>query len=215
MEINKYNEGKIYKITSLQSDKIYIGSTIQTLFKRLQSHKVDYEQYLKGNKKYCSTSSELLKLDNYKIELIENIKCENKKELHDKEKEYILKFKDICLNKFIPTRTDEEYYQDNKEEIIKKVKEYRLNNLDKIRETKKKYAIKNKEKIKIQKQQYSLEHKDKLNEYQKEYYEANKEKIKEKYKEKIICKCGVEYIKLCIRRHEKSKHHINYILSLS
>jgi hypothetical protein len=212
MTENKYHEGKIYKITSSQTDKIYIGSTTKTLYQRLRGHKLQYKHYLNGGKKYGMTSFELIKLDDYKIELVENVKCENKKELLDKEKEYILKFKDICLNKFIPTRTIKEYYQDNKEEICNRVNEYRLNNLDTIKEKKKKWAVKNKDKLKIKKQKYSLEHKDDNKKRCKEWYEENKEKIKEKQKEKIICKCGGEFRKSDIRRHEKTKLHINFLL---
>jgi hypothetical protein len=40
MSIDKrYKDGKIYKIVSDKTDMVYIGSTIQTLIKRLCRHK--------------------------------------------------------------------------------------------------------------------------------------------------------------------------------
>ena len=41
--MNKYQNGKIYKITSKQTDDVYIGSTIQELNKRLIHHKAKYK----------------------------------------------------------------------------------------------------------------------------------------------------------------------------
>jgi len=63
-------------------------------------------------------------------------------------------------------------------------------------------------------------------EYNKEYYEQNKEQIKEYYKEyykkykeenneqinmKITCCCGSIYTKRCLKQHELTKKHINFI----
>ena len=38
-------EGKIYKIISINTDKIYIGSTTKSLYERLQGHKRNYKRY--------------------------------------------------------------------------------------------------------------------------------------------------------------------------
>ena len=37
-----YNLGKIYKLISNQTDKIYVGSTAQTLSKRFMNHKKSF-----------------------------------------------------------------------------------------------------------------------------------------------------------------------------
>ena len=40
--------GRIYKITSPNTDKVYVGSTTGTLEKRFRVHKVRYKMFLKG-----------------------------------------------------------------------------------------------------------------------------------------------------------------------
>ena len=47
-----YSNGKIYKITSNQTDKIYIGSTILSLEKRLVGHKTECKSYFLNNQHY-------------------------------------------------------------------------------------------------------------------------------------------------------------------
>lgn len=41
-------------------------------------------------------------IDDIKIELIENLKCENKSEMESREGEYIIKYKSEILNEKIP-----------------------------------------------------------------------------------------------------------------
>lgn len=74
----KYDNGKIYKINSKHSDKVYIGSTYHKLNWRFSVHKSNH-------KKYNCSVSELFKLGDCKIELIENYPCKNRKELEIRE----------------------------------------------------------------------------------------------------------------------------------
>jgi len=80
-----YSQGKIYKLVSNQTDKIYIGSTCQRLLsKRLGSHRSHYKMWLAGN--YCNTRSfEILKFNDSQIVLIENFPCQDKYELEARE----------------------------------------------------------------------------------------------------------------------------------
>ena len=48
-EINKYNSSLIYTIRSHQTNKYYIGSTTQSLSRRLSEHIRDYKQHLSNN----------------------------------------------------------------------------------------------------------------------------------------------------------------------
>jgi hypothetical protein len=173
-----YKNSKIYKLVSLQTDKIYIGSTTQPLYKRFGLHKNA------GNK--CM-SKELIKYDDCKIILIENFECNNKEELCKRERYYIDLYKDIIINKTIPTRTIKEYRQDNKEKINEQTKKYIEDNKEKIKEYnkeyKKKYSQDNKEKIKEKLKEYYKNNKETLKEYKKQYYENNKENRKEYQKE--------------------------------
>jgi hypothetical protein len=89
-----FKNGKIYKITS--GDKVYIGSTVQTLEKRFEQHKHDCEQYNLGKSKYY-TSFEVINLGNAKITKIEDYKCNTIDDLQKREAEIIKSSE--CVNK--------------------------------------------------------------------------------------------------------------------
>ena len=66
------DQAKIYKIVDNTNDNIYIGSTCKTLQRRLSKHKSDYKRFLKGLRRNI-TSFDILKNNNYKIELLEDV----------------------------------------------------------------------------------------------------------------------------------------------
>jgi len=82
--------------------------------------------------------------------LIEDFSCKRSEELHARERYWIENTE--CVNKNIPTRTDKEYYQDNKEIYFKKyyeehkekIKQYREEHKEKRKECKKQYNLKKK-----------------------------------------------------------------------
>jgi hypothetical protein len=174
-----YKNGKIYKITDIAYTKMYIGSTCQSLSKRLSKHKSDYKLW-KDGKKNKVTSFDLFDefgIENCKIELIENYECNCKDELQKKEGEHIKN--NDCVNKYIPCRTQKEYREANKDKIKDNKKKYYIDNKDKILEYKKEYKQLNKEKISEYKKEYQQANKEKISEYKKKYREANKDKILE------------------------------------
>jgi len=182
METNKYNHSKIYKIISSKTDLIYIGSTTKTLAQRLASHKYDYKKNKNDDKKYLS-SFKLLELEDYEILLLESINCNNKDELRAKEREWIEKLKNECVNLRIPTRTTKEWREDNRERYILANKEYREKNYDRIRNR------------------------------EIEYASANKEHRQAKAKEKITCICGDIIRISDKARHERSIKHQTFLKS--
>ncbi len=93
--MNPYINGKIYAIMSNQTDKIYIGSTIQPLYKRFGQHK--------GYNSGC-TSREITKYDDTYIQIIRVYPCNSRSDLELMEKYYIEKYKDIVVNKSIAFR---------------------------------------------------------------------------------------------------------------
>lgn len=132
MEDNKYQRGKIYKVISPHTDKIYIGSTTEKyLSQRLTKHKNMYKMFLE-NKHHYTTIYELFKLGDVEIILIESYSCNSKDELHKKERHYIELNKDIIVNKFIPSRKSNEYYQDNKDFLKDRSKKYREKNKEQM-----------------------------------------------------------------------------------
>jgi len=196
-----YQKGKIYKLYSISNEElVYYGSTIETLPSRLSKHIYEYKN------KPCCESKLVIAAGDYKMELIENYPCANKQQLEHKEREYIKANK--CVNKVNPCRTRKEYYQENKEVILNKVKEYRENNKEVIAEKEKKYRENNKEKIAEQRKEYYENNKEKLAETKKEYYENNKEAIAERRREKVTCECGCIIGKRDLARHQKTKKHL-------
>jgi hypothetical protein len=81
-----YSKGKIYKLWSPSTDKVYIGSTIQTLKRRLNTHIWDAE-----NGRSCSGKI-IIAFNDYEMELLENFPCKTKKELNRREGEITLTF---------------------------------------------------------------------------------------------------------------------------
>ena len=114
-----YQNSKIYKIESITGEgEIYIGSTTKKyLSQRMQTHKNDYIQWKKG--KHRKTASydifDLYGVENCKITLLENVECQSKDQLREREGYYIRTLK--CVNKYIAGRNKEE----SKTDYIQKI----------------------------------------------------------------------------------------------
>lgn len=96
-----YTLGKVYKIVCNVSGEIYIGSTTQpTLAMRLATHKQQTNT--------CK-SKQIIARGDYSIILIENFPCNNRDELHSRERHYI--DTNCCINKKKPlTALERETY---------------------------------------------------------------------------------------------------------
>ena len=139
----RYKRGKIYTIRCRYDDSlIYVGSTIDTLAKRIGNHRrtTDY----RATSLYNAVQGDW---DNWYIELYEEHPCNNKQELERREGQVIREI--ATINKNIVGRTPKEYYQDNRDELLERKKEYNQNNREKISETKKKYYQKTNTQMKI------------------------------------------------------------------
>jgi hypothetical protein len=188
-----YAESKIYMIRSFKTDKIYIGSTTKTLKTRLCGHVNAYNIWLKTNTHYVS-SIEILKFDDYYIELIKLCPCNSKKELLKMEGEEI-KLHPNCVNLLIAGRTNKEYCDEFRDVRNEHKREYVNLNREAINKKKREFYEKNKIKInEKRKELYDSEnskayyeiHKDKINKKTIEYYKQHKEELKKKRKEYII-----------------------------
>lgn len=180
---NKFHHSKIYKIISKNTDRVYIGSTTKCLEHRLSNHVSDYKEYKKTyNIKHGTYASMILNFGNYSIELIENICCENKKELEKIEGKW---------QKNTPNRV-------NKNVAGRTLNEYRYDNKGKIKESRQKYYEENKDEIKKCVNQYRENNKD----------EIKKKKSKKDFCE-IWSKTYTHSNK---NQHENSKKHQKYIL---
>lgn len=204
-----YKNGKIYKIECQETNRIYIGSTCQpTIAGRLRGHMQKFRAYQQGKKTYTSSFC-ILETDNYKCLLVCNYPCNTKDELTAKEAEYIRQYKNDdmyeCVNIFIPRRTVQEYYQDNKEKIIGKKKQYYEDNKEKIGEYRKQYTTDNKEKIAEYKKQYRTDNKEKIKGKRQQYRQTDKQKVSH------TCECGGKFKINDKARHERTKKHIKWM----
>ncbi len=120
-----------YKISSANTDKVYVGSTKKDINERLKQHETDYRNF-KDGKYHFVTSFEILECKDYKIELLENKICQNKEERDTVECKYIINTPNT-VNKYLPGRTREQYRQDNKEELNEYNRQYRQDNKEEIR----------------------------------------------------------------------------------
>lgn len=158
-----YQNGKIYKLLSNESDMFYIGSTTQPLYKRLRNHLDDIDR------EHSKTHVDMKKHTNIKIELIELFPCNTKEELTAREGYYIREYKDTLLNIRIDSRTMKQWRIDNRD----KIKEYRLSHKDQAHQqyqnNREKYLAnakirqeQNKEKIALYKREWYLKKKSML-----------------------------------------------------
>ena len=113
---------KIYKLTSEQTPKVYIGSTKLNLNTRFILHKTKF----KNRVKYI-TANEILQYPDCKIELVEDCNCDLI-DLKKKEGDYI-KLLDTC-NKNIAGRDLKQYYKDHVEKYRETNKKFREQNKD-------------------------------------------------------------------------------------
>ena len=208
----KYENGKIYKIESDQTDKVYIGSTTEKLSQRMAKHRCNYKKYNEG--KYCFvTSFDIIKFGDAKIYLIENFPCNSKEELQSRERHYIKTTE--CVNKNQPGRTDKEYREDNKEILKEKKKAYVEANKEAIKQKGSDYYQKHKDIIKDKVKDYRQKNKDIIKEKKRNYYQANKDKINSKNVQRVVCDCGREVAQKSLSVHKTSKLHIDAMAKIN
>ena len=186
-----YTKSKIYKITCNITGLTYYGSTVNPISKRISQHR---NKFKAGNTQ-CSSRQVLVGGD-YDYSLVEEFSCENKDQLHKRERFYIEN--NDCVNKQIPGRTLREYNEQNK---------------DKISANSKKYHEQNKDKISAQRKEHYEQNKDKILAHNKEYFEQNKDNISTQRNTKVTCECGSVVAHGNLSRHKKSKKHQAYLES--
>ena len=102
-----YAQAKIYIIRAPGTDKVYIGSTVQTLNARLRLHVRDQ---LRG---YGCRSRELVTIPGHTIELLEDYPCATVEDLRRREGYHIRENASRVVNKAIAGRTGREYMSEH------------------------------------------------------------------------------------------------------
>ena len=171
---------KIYKIVCNVTKRVYIGSTTHTLEERLARHLKDFHRYAMGADIYLS-SFEIFKLNNYQIELVEDVGDVTAEQLIAIERNYIESTED-CVNIVVPGRTRAEYREARKE---------------KIADLGKAYYQKNKCMINARKAKFVQEHPH-----------AHRAAMKKYASKKVACECGAIVSCAGLAKHRRSNAHI-------
>lgn len=190
--MSDYSQGKIYRLVSTLTDKIYIGSTTDTLRIRLSNHRCHFRRWGNGDTHEYTTAFELIKLDDCQIELIEDHPCRGERELKAREQYWIDKNKSLVVNKnraFVSIET-------RKSEALERSKKWAADHKEERAEYLKKYH-----------EDHLEEHKERC----KSYYQKNKESQLAKQAERIVCLCGKTIARGKISRHERSKYHLSHL----
>ena len=171
-----YSKGKVYSIRCrTDTTLIYIGSTINPLYKRWGDHKS------RGNNIYGKHYNLYLYttirnnggFSNFYIELYESYSCGNKEQLHKREGEVIRLLG--TLNSRIEGRTQKEWCKDNKDYVKEKAKIYYIENKEELLEKEKIYREEHKEELLEKEKIYREEHKEEINQRAKIYRNQHKE----------------------------------------
>jgi hypothetical protein len=131
-----YSLGKVYIIEPVGDhpvQDIYIGSTCQPrLAMRLANHHSKYKRWLLGKTNNVSSFKlfDTYGFENCQIVLIESVNCNSKDELTSREAFHIRNSQ--CVNKYIPLRTNKEYYLDNRNVKLSYQKKYNNDNREVI-----------------------------------------------------------------------------------
>ena len=136
-----YKNGKIYQILHKVNDEVYVGSTTQSLCKRLSSHKLNSKVRDSNIYKLICEIGE----DNIYIELIETYPCNSREELNAREGYYIRERG--TQNQIIAGRTKQQWREENQEKIQTFNKQRYDNKKEHILKVQKQYYESNKEEI--------------------------------------------------------------------
>lgn len=136
MNTTRYSHAKIYKITN-DRGRFYIGSTVNSLTKRLGEHQSRYKKYLSGSGAWTS-SFDVLGGRNIEITLIEEYPCNNKTELARREGTHIRNHPDSC-NKNIAGRTNKEWREENRQHLKTYHRQWSIEKLDHLQTYRRNY----------------------------------------------------------------------------
>ena len=176
-----YSKSVIYKIVCNDTTvtEIYVGSTTD-FTRRKKQHKHSSEA--NSERKVYQSIAKNGGWNNWTMLEIEKFPCADGNESRTRER-YHYELLNASLNSVCPSRTNEEYYEVNKEAICVKQKEYHEANKESRNVKMKEYREVNKEAINVKKKEHREANRKTINAKQNEHREANKESINAKKKE--------------------------------
>jgi len=186
--MSDYSQGKIYKLLCNVTKKIYVGSTTESLTKRLKKHVTPSSKI---------SSNVVLEHGDYEIHLIELFPCDTKKDLLKREQYYINHIDCVNINNAYSTEADHK----------EKKKKYIKDHIDVIREQRKINGKRFFDKKKGEKEQCELC--DNYVSYGKMKRHQAGNRCKKM--DKVQCDhCNIYVTKKHITRHKKSNQCITF-----
>ncbi len=88
-------------------------------------------------------------------------------------------------------------------------RQYRLKNREKINKKQQEYYRNNKEELLKNQKLYNANNRKEINKKQREYYQLHKNEIQKSQRQKITCECGCPSTKSNIAVHRKTAKHKN------
>ena len=179
-KVSDYSKSSIYKLCCNDTaiTDVYVGST--TAFSK--------RKY--GHKSYCNNARgkahnlyvyQFIRAnggwDNWSMILVEDYNATDKRNLELRER-YWLDTLQATLNKQVPTRSRQEWCEENQESLKYSQKKYRDGNRVHLQ----KYRDEHKDDRQEYDKSYREKNKDKINQWQKNYRDEHKEKEKERNK---------------------------------
>jgi hypothetical protein len=224
-----YPNAIIYGIVCNGTNEVYIGSTVQTLERRMNKHRRDATQYNNwvlsgciGKRPRCFCCAiQILDRNNYTAFEIETSPCNTLSELCLREGNIQIQYKSsmgaLCINMCIAgalaraggevnymKQYSKQYYIDNADTILEQKKQYYKDNTEKIKQ----YRIDNADTLRKQKKQYYKNNADTILEQSKQYYIENSAKIAMRIGVKHDCSvCGGRYTHGNRLQHIRTQKH--------
>ncbi len=138
-----YQNAKIYRIIDNTNGNVYIGSTTSQLCNRLAEHASGYKRHLKGQYAYTA-SFQIIANGDYDIVLIEEFPCDNRDQLHQRERYWIENTDCINIHRRVGIMNEigfeqyhkqykQQYYEDNRESLLNGMKKYKESNKESIK----------------------------------------------------------------------------------
>ena len=138
-----YSRTIVYKLCCKNPEitDIYVGHTTDFI-RRKQEHKSCCNN--ENSKKYNCHVYQFIRdnsgWNNWDMIVLEQLSCENKYDAEQRERYWLEELK-ASLNKYIPTRTQQEYYETNRKQLLEYKKKYDEANKEKISERRKEKVL--------------------------------------------------------------------------
>ena len=169
-----YGLGKLYIIRNSVNPKLYIGSTVCALSRRMVQHRSNAKT---GNMFPLYEAMRTIGVDKFYIEFLSDFPCERKEQLNAEEGKRIRELNTLAPNGYntlLAGRSKAECYQDKKADIAEKHKQYYEANRETVNEKHKAYWEANREALLAQKRIYSTTNREAINARQREKKAASK-----------------------------------------